>query len=373
MTKTSGVRPLQGVKIVDFSTLLPGPLATLILTEAGAEVVKIERPSGGDEMRGYEPRIGSHSANFALLNRGKTSVALDLKKPEDLSTARAIALESDVLIEQFRPGVMDRLGLSYRQLSERNPGLIYCSITGYGQTGPKAQVAAHDLNYIAEAGLLSLAVDREGMPALPPTLIADIGGGSYPAVINILLALAERRLTGSGRHLDVSMYDNVFPFMYWALGSGFAGDWPRPGRELVTGGSPRYRVYRTKDDRFLAAAPIEERFWTQFCSIVGVPESADAPTVERKIAERTAAQWQDAFSDHDVCCSIVASVEEALRDPQVAARNTFATNVAIDEQTIPALPLPLVAAYRDPEPVRQCPGLGSSSKSEGVSDFPVAR
>jgi len=148
-------------------------------------------------------------------------------------------------------------------------------------------VAAHDLNYVAEAGLLSLAVDAQGTPAMTPTPLSDIGGGSYPAVINILLALVERQQTGRGRHLDVSMSDNVFPFMYWALGSAFAGRLPQPGQELVTGGSPRYRIYGTRDGRFVAAAPIEDRFWTKFCEIVGVPETADAQTVEARLAQES--------------------------------------------------------------------------------------
>jgi len=357
--ESSDVRPLQGIRVIDFSTLLPGPLASLILAEAGADVIKIERPGTGDEMRSYEPRIGSHSTNFALLNRGKRSVALDLKKPVDLARARSLVLEADILIEQFRPGVMDRLGLSYPALAQSHPRLIYCSITGYGQTGPKAQVAAHDLNYVAESGLLSLAVDAQGTPAMTPTPLSDIGGGSYPAVINILLALAERQQTGRGRHLDVSMSDNVFPFMYWALGSAFAGRLPQPGQELVTGGSPRYRIYRTRDGRFVAAAPIEDRFWTKFCEIVEVPETADAQAVEARLAQETAAYWREKFAGHDVCCSIVASLEEALRDPQVAARGIFSRMVEADGVEVPALPLPLVAPYRDPAAARPCPELGS--------------
>ncbi|MCL4745523.1 MAG: CoA transferase [Burkholderiaceae bacterium] len=351
------VRPLQGLKVVDFSTLLPGPMASLMLVEAGAEVVKIERPGRGDEMRSYEPRFGSTSANFAMLNRGKQSLALDLKKPDDLATARALALEADIVLEQFRPGVMARLGLSYADLAVDNPRLIYCSITGYGQDGPKAQVAAHDMNYLAESGLLSLVVDRDGMPTMPMTPIADIGGGAYPAVINILLALAERQLTGRGRYLDVSMSENVFPFMYWALASSAVGQPPQPSGELITGGSPRYRIYRTKDDRFLTAAPIESQFWTRFCTLVGVAETADVATVEATIALRTAAEWQATFRGEDVCCAIVATVEEAMRDPHVIARNVFSKTVVSDQSSMPALPLPLVPAYRDPVGAMPAPKL----------------
>lgn len=350
-------RPLQGIKVVDFSTLLPGPVASLILIEAGADVVKIERPGRGDEMRSYDVRFGSLSANFAILNRGKTSLALDLKQPDDLARAKALALDADIVIEQFRPGVMARLGLSYAELAADNPRLIYCSITGYGQDGPKAQVAAHDLNYQAETGLLSLVVDREGAPSLPTTPIADIGGGAYPAVINILLALQERQATGRGRYLDISMNDNVFPFMYWALAAHGVGQPPKPGGELITGGSPRYWLYRTKDGRHLAAAPLESQFWTQFCALVGIPETADRETVQSAISLRTAAEWQKAFEGQDVCCSIVLSVDEAVRDPQVIARNVFANTVESAGQSMPALPLPLVAAYRDPVAAKPSPEL----------------
>lgn len=362
------VRPLQGLKVVDFSTLLPGPLASLMLVEAGAEVIKIERPGRGDEMRSYEPRFGALSANFALLNRGKQSLALDLKNADDLSRAKALALEADIVIEQFRPGVMARLGLSYADLAAHNPRLIYCSITGYGQDGPKAHVAAHDLNYVAESGLLSLVVDRDGKPSMPATPIADIGGGTYPAVINILLALAERQITGRGRHLDVSMSENVFPFMYWALASSAVGRSPQPSAELITGGTPRYGIYRTKDNRYLAAAPIESQFWTRFCAILGIPETADVATVELAISHRTAAEWQIAFRGEDVCCSIVASVKEAVRDPHIIARNVFSRAVESDGKRMPALALPLVPAYRDPVSARPAPKL-----SEWTLSIPVPK
>ena len=256
------MRPLEGVRVLDFSTLLPGPLATLLLAEAGAEVVKIERPGRGDDMRGYEPRLGADSVNFALLNRGKRSVALDLKSSGALDRLRPLLEQADVLVEQFRPGVMDRLGLGYEALSAIQPRLVYCAVTGYGQAGPNSGVAAHDLNYAAETGLLSIAAGNDGAPVVPAALVADIGGGTLPAVINVLLALRQRDRTGRGCKLDVSMSDNLFTFLYWALGNGHAaGLWPRPGGELVSGGSPRYQIYRTADDRFIAAAPLEEQFW----------------------------------------------------------------------------------------------------------------
>ncbi|HEX6142126.1 MAG TPA: CaiB/BaiF CoA-transferase family protein [Geminicoccaceae bacterium] len=370
--------PLDGVLVLDFSTLLPGPMATLLLAEAGAEVIKIERPDGGDEMRRYAPKLGPDSVNFGLLNRGKRSLALDLKDEAARETLRPLVERADVLVEQFRPGVMDRLGLGYAALREVNPGLIYCSITGYGQNGPKAGIAAHDLNYIAEVGLLGLSAGADGAPVVPPALIADIAGGSWPAVINILLALHERSRTGEGRHLDVSMTDNLFPFLYWALGNAFAGGgWPRPGGELVTGGSPRYAIYRTRDGRHLAAAPLEERFWRRFTELIGLAEplrddredpAATRTAIAAIIEGHDAAHWQQVFKGEDVCCSIVATLEEALSEPHVAARGLFAQELrAPDDQRIPALPLPLDAAFRGPGEAG-FPRLGEADVREFVRE-----
>jgi crotonobetainyl-CoA:carnitine CoA-transferase CaiB-like acyl-CoA transferase len=173
--------PLSGIRVLDFSTLLPGPMAGLFLVEAGAEVIKIERPGMGDEMRTYMPRLGEDSANFVLLNRGKRSIAIDLKAPDAVTRLTPLIERSDVLIEQFRPGVMDRLGLGYAALCQINPRLIYCSITGFGQTGPRRDMAAHDLNYLALAGLLSLTGGRDSAPGMPHMPIADIAAGTYPA------------------------------------------------------------------------------------------------------------------------------------------------------------------------------------------------
>ncbi|MBB4640385.1 crotonobetainyl-CoA:carnitine CoA-transferase CaiB-like acyl-CoA transferase [Rhizorhapis suberifaciens] len=244
------MQPLDGILVLDFSTLLPGPLASLLLAEAGARVVKLERPDRGDEMRTYEPKLGKSSANFVMLNRGKQSIKIDLKAPEAIARLEPLIKRADVLIEQFRPGVMDRLGLGYTQVRAINPQIIYCSITGWGQSGPKRDVAAHDLNYMAESGVLGLARDQQGAPALPPILAADIGGGTYPAMINILLALRQRDMTGLGSYLDIAMAENLFTFAYWGLAEGLGcGQWPTEGEGLVTGSSPRYQIYRTADNQ----------------------------------------------------------------------------------------------------------------------------
>jgi crotonobetainyl-CoA:carnitine CoA-transferase CaiB-like acyl-CoA transferase len=274
-------------------------------------------------------------------------------------------------VEQFRPGVMDRLGLGYAALAAINPRIVYCAITGYGQTGPKAQVAAHDLNYLATSGLLGLAAGADGAPIVPPALIADIAGGAYPAMINILLALRERDASGRGRRLDIAMADNLFTFMYWAIGNGLAaGAWPISGGELVTGGSPRYQIYRTQDGRFLAAAPLEQKFWENFCAAIGLEAQwrDDAPdpggtraAIARCIATRTAAAWRDALAGKDVCCAVVASVEEALADAHFLARGLFARQLASGGSAIPALPVPVDPAFRR-EAVLGYPALGADNE-----------
>lgn len=357
--------PLEGLLVIDFSTLLPGPLASLMLAEAGAQVVKIERPGRGDEMRTYTPKFGQDSVNFALLNRGKETIVIDLKASGAAEQLRPLLARADIVIEQFRPGVMERLGLGYDALREINPSLIYCAITGWGQSGPKAQVAAHDLNYMAEAGLIGLTRGADGAPGLPPILAADIAGGAYPAVMNILMALRRRDQTGAGCQLDIAMADNLLTFAYWGLGNGFTGaGWPQAGDDLVTGGSPRYQIYRTADGRYLAAAPIEDKFWDNFTQIIGLPLDLRAPeadpaaviaAVGRLIAERSAGDWQARFSGQDVCCSIVATLEEAVNDPQFEARGVFSQRLVSAAGEIPALPLPIAAAFRTSGARRSAP------------------
>ena len=349
-------QPLAGIRVLDFSTLLPGPLASLLLAEAGAEVVKIERPGRGDEMRSYVPKLGTDSVNFALLNRGKRSIAIDLKAPDALERLRPLIERTDVVIEQFRPGVMDRLGLGYEALRAMNPRIVYCAITGWGQNGPKADVAAHDLNYVAESGMLALAAGPDGAPVVPAALVADIAGGTYPAVINILLALRERDRTGSGCKLDIAMADNLFAFMYWAIGNGLAANqWPRPGGDLVTGGSPRYNVYRTADGKFVAAAPLEQKFWETFCELIGLDarfrndvgqEEATRREVAQRIAARSAAHWTSVFAGKDVCCTVVRTIEEALNDPHFASRGVFVRTLTARDRSLPALPVPIAERFR---------------------------
>ncbi len=315
-------RPLTGVRVLDLSTLLPGPLATLLLAEAGADVVKVERPGAGDEMRSYTPKLGNASANYAVLNRGKRAYAADLKDPAARDRVLDLAAAADVVVEQFRPGVADRLGLGYRDVNARNPAVVYCSISGFGQHGRHVATAGHDLNYLAMAGLLGVVRDSAGVPPLPPTVIADIAGGTYPAVLNILLALRSRDQTGRGTHLDVSMTHNLQMLSYGYFATHQAsGRWPVPGAELLTGGSPRYRVYPTADGGHVAVAALEQKFWDTLVELTDLPEQFhDDSGNERAVIEALAARigsypteyWRSVLAGHDACAVVVADFAEAV-------------------------------------------------------------
>ncbi|NQW10545.1 MAG: CoA transferase [Alphaproteobacteria bacterium] len=373
---TAPRKPLKGVRVLDFSTLLPGPMATLILAEAGAEVIKVERPGSGEDMRHYPPMVTEDAGtNFALLNRGKRSLALDLKDPAAIARVKALVAEAQVVVEQFRPGVMDRLGLGYEALKAINPALVYCSISGFGATGPKALLAAHDLNYMAETGILNLGADSQGQPVLPPVLVADIGAGTMPAVISILLALREAEQTGQGAYLDVAMADNLFAWGYWALGARAAGrPDPVPGGELVTGGSPRYQVYRCADGRWLACAPLESKFWANFCAVIDLPQAlrddahdpaATMAAVREIVASKPSAAWLSAFDGVDACVTLVKSLGEAAADPHFQQRGLFRGRLPAGDVPLPPLPPPIAPIYRDPDGGQSFPALGEANDVYG--------
>ncbi len=364
-------QPLWGLVVLDFTTLLPGPLATLMLAEAGAEVIKIERP-GGEELRSYAPRLNRDSAVFALLNRGKRSLVLDLKNPADQARLAPLVARADILVEQFRPGVMERLGLGYPAVRQANPRIVYCSISGYGQSGPRVREAGHDLNYIGTTGLLALNPGPADRPSVPPALVADIGGGSFPALINILLALRQRDRTGGGCHLDIAMTDAMFTFAWHALAAGqVSGRYPSPGEAPLAGGSPRYQLYPTRDGALVACAALEQKFWQAFCAAIGlrsalIDDAAD-PTatraaVARLIAARPAAEWRPILAAADCCATIVVSLEEALCDPHFVARGLFEHRVVGEDGTaIMALPVPIAPAFRDDTVDKAPPRLGETS------------
>jgi crotonobetainyl-CoA:carnitine CoA-transferase CaiB-like acyl-CoA transferase len=314
-------KPLDGVRVLDFSTLLPGPMASAMLRRQGATITKIERP-GGEEMRSFPPQANGRPVLYDYLNKDKQIIEIDLKSSEAVERLRPLVAESHILIEQFRPGVMGRLGLGYGLMRAVNPSLVYVSITGFGQHGPRAREAGHDITYQAMSGLLSLSLDPDAATALPPSVIADIAGGAMRAVTEILLALRVAERTGHGAHIDISMTGGLSPFLWHQLAEIEAGLAPSGGgRGLLNGGSPRYRLYRTQDGRHLAVGAIEEKFWSVCCERIGLPEElrpASAPAHEAisalaaLIAARPASHWREILESADCCCAIVATVEEAI-------------------------------------------------------------
>ncbi|WP_417683848.1 CaiB/BaiF CoA transferase family protein [Roseibium sp.] len=325
-------KPLSGITVLDFTTLLPGPLATLMLCAAGARVIKIERP-GGEDMRRFPPFSEGKSLLFEQLNRGKEIVEADLKTAKGRDVVETLLDEADVIVEQFRPGVMDRMGFGYDALQSRFPGMIYCSITGFGQAGERAHQAGHDLNYLAVSGLLAQSCGTGTAPVLPPAQIADIGGGSMPAVMNILLALLQRQQTGKGCHIDIAMTEAMFTFAVFAHAQSAAGlKVPEYGTGLLTGGSPRYRIYPARDGRLIAVAALEEKFWAALCDLLSIPEAlrddradpdATAAAIGSAMLTRDSATWDQLFRETDCCATLVASFEEARRDPAFADRGLF--------------------------------------------------
>jgi alpha-methylacyl-CoA racemase len=349
----SGLPALAGITVLDLSTRLPGPLATLMLAQAGARVIKIERPPG-EEFRDYHPRVDGMSAHYAWLNRGKECLTLDFRSDEGRQRFEALLSKADILIEQFRPGVMVRLGLGFKDLSARHPRLIYCAITGYGRNDDRSKEAAHDLNYQASAGLVGSAPrDARGVPALPSVLLGDIAGGTYPAVMSILMAVLQRNHSGQGQFLDIAMARNIEVFSFWATILGhITGQWPTPGAGRHTGGSPRYNVYAARDGRLLAVGALEDRFWQNFLEGIGLSlppgfEQADPQgvigLVAQKIATEDADFWIKRLEGRDTCCNLAPGLEET----QASSHAAGALAAAADGKAMPwpVIPLPVAPQF----------------------------
>ncbi len=330
---TVEMTPLSGIKVLDLSRLLPGPFASLALADMGAAVDKIEDPGGGDYLRHMPPQIEGISSIFLALNRGKRSAVLDLKKPEARALFLRMVKTYDVLLEQFRPGVLDRLGLSHETLLAANPKLVICALTGYGQTGPLAKKAGHDLNYLARAGVLAF----QGPPGAPPTppgfQLADVSGGLY-AVIGILGALRERDRSGKGAVVDVSMLESAMGFAMSGIGALFGGQTPARGNEPLSGGIAPYNTYATKDGKYVTLASLEPKFWMGFASAVGLnaemgalmpgPHQAELKAKLTEVfAGRTRAEWEAFSAQHDVCLEPVLEANELMQDAHIRARGLF--------------------------------------------------
>ncbi len=334
------VLPLAGIKVLDLSRYLPGPFCTQMLADFGAEVIKIE-DLGGDLMRHVPPMIEGESAGFYSVNRNKKSVTLNLKTEEGKAIFKKLVSSSDVVVDQFRPGVMDKMGLGYDQLRQVNEGIIYCSITGYGLNGPLRDAAGHDLNYLSLAGITGLNGTYQGMPAICGMQIADIAGGTLYAIIAILLALTSRQKTGQGQLCDIAMMDGSISLLALTLGqwSGW-GKLPEMGDDLLSGGYAFYQVYRTKDDKFVSLGALEEKFWAGFCNKLGKPNYVKQQfdkslqrdmiaQIQMLMQEKTRDEWVEYFADSDICFTPILSLEEMCEHPQVLARDMIVklTNV----------------------------------------------
>ncbi|HZC05166.1 MAG TPA: CaiB/BaiF CoA-transferase family protein [Ktedonobacterales bacterium] len=333
------ISPLTGLRALDLTRLLPGPFAGQMLTELGAETLKVEEINGGDGGRTLAPRVNGVGLGFLVSNRGKCSAALNLKDAEGHAAFLRLVDRADILLEGFRPGVMARLGLGYDTLLARNPRLIICAITGYGQDGPYQQRAGHDVNYLGYAGLLAHLARPGAPPPLPGPLFADIGGGAMMAVIGVLAALVARGVTGRGQVVDVSMLDGslaLAPVLMAPLLYGLPE--AMPGSAPLTGALPGYNVYETADGRYVTLGALEPKFWAEFCARVGRPDLTshhiprDAADRDATIGElvalfrtRARAEWLALLADTDSCVGPVNTLAEALADPQIQARGVVAS------------------------------------------------
>jgi alpha-methylacyl-CoA racemase len=355
---------LAGIRVLDLTRLLPGAFCTMLLGDQGADVIKVEEPGTGDYMRWMPPLREGQGVIFNSLNRNKRSITLNLKSEAGRELFKQLVATADVVVEGNRPGVMDRLGLGWQTLGALRPGLILCSITGYGQDGPFALRAGHDLNYMAIAGALSLNAPRGEAPHPLGVQVADIGGGGLGAAAAILAALLGVARGGAGRHLDVSMTDGALSWLAMPVAEAFAGgDEPLGGRTRLTGEFPCYRVYECADGRFLSVGALEPKFWSALVEAVGRPDlagrhldaSAEAHAeLEAVFRAKGRDEWAAQLDGLDVCVEPVLSLAEAERHPQVAARGLI-QHQPTGTEVAPAVPLPEGWRRLDP------PALGAQT------------
>jgi crotonobetainyl-CoA:carnitine CoA-transferase CaiB-like acyl-CoA transferase len=356
--------PLAGLRILDLTRLLPGGYCTLLLADLGADVVKVEEPGRGDYIRWSPPLVDGVSAAHRALNRGKRSITLNLKAPEAPGVLAMLAEAADVLVESFRPGVMERLGAGHETLADRNPRLVYCAITGYGQDGPYRDRVGHDINYMGYGAGLWLGGPSGGEPTLPGVQVGDVGGGGLMAAVGILAALQERQRTGRGRFVDIAMLDGVVSWLSIHLGNDLAEPGMFDGMRPLSGDLACYRVYRTRDGRHVTVGALEGQFWRALCETLGRPELVEdqfAPPgrqaelvdiLQSDFDTKTRDEWLDVFADVQACVGPVNALDETAADPQVRHREMIAEvdGVAVG----PASPIKLdgsatVAATAAPE------------------------
>ncbi len=350
--------------------MLPGPFASMMLADLGAEVIKVEEPKIGDPTRWSPPVVGNQSAAFIQVNRNKKSIAIDLKQAEGRDIFLKLASRADCVLEQFRPGVVDRLGIGYKSVSEINPRIVYCSLTGFGQTGPHAARSGHDLNYLALAGVLGLTTDERGKPVIPGVQVADLAGGMI-AAFAMLAALLAREKTGRGQYVDVSMFDVMLSMLAVPAAHEFAGKQiPVAGRYGLTGAYPFYNVYETSDGRFMTLGALEPKFWANFCHTVGrddlIPRQFDAgdarenlfEEVRRIFKSKSQAEWIELMRDADCCCEPVLAMAEAFEHAQTVAREMILDVAHTSAGRIKQLGFAYKMSDTSPRVSEQSPALG---------------
>ncbi|GIW48401.1 MAG: CoA transferase [Deltaproteobacteria bacterium] len=359
--------PLEGMKVLDLTRLIPGGFATLILADLGAEVLKIEDTNSGDYARWIEPDVGGFGCYFAALNRNKKSIRLNLKTEQGKEIFKKLIKNGyDIIVESFRPGVMDRLGIGYSVLKEINPGVIYCAITGYGQTGPKRKRALHDLNCMSVSGLLGIT--GEDLPPIPG--IADAASSLF-SVIAILGAFISREKDGKGRFIDVSMTESVISFFSFHLVKYMVdGKLPEVRNTDFTGKFPCYEIYKTKDERYISVAILEEKFWRNFCLAVGredlVEKQYDSSKetkdeVARIFQSKTRSEWEQIAEKFDFCLEPVLNFKEVLNHPQLRYRNLF-FEINHGGKKIPQIRLPFIVSELDRVPANPPPVWGENTE-----------
>jgi crotonobetainyl-CoA:carnitine CoA-transferase CaiB-like acyl-CoA transferase len=342
--------PLSGVRILDLTRLLPGGVLGALLSDLGADVIKVEEPTQGDYMRWDEPRIGDESAYSWIVGRGKRSVGLDLKDPRGVAMFLRMADDADIVIEGFRPGVVDRLGVGFDAVKARNPRIVYASLTGYGSDGAMRDVAGHDINYIARAGVLGMTGTPDGRVTMPGVQVGDLGGATMLG-IGILAALHHATRTGEGLRVEVAMYDAALAWTSIHAGAYFAsGQIPDPGRMLLNGQVPCYNVYECSDGRYLAVGAVEPKFWENFCRAVGredlIPRQMDEDArsdTAALIATRSRDEWVRLLEGVDACVAPVLNLGEALEDPLAGERGMVQPGVLRQgsDATAPTLGTPI--------------------------------
>ncbi len=342
-------KPLHGVRVLDLTRLLPGPMATMHLADMGADVIKIEDTGAGDYARTMGRMREGMTELFRLINRNKRALRLDLKAAAGRDVFLRLAKDADVIVEGFRPGVMDKLGVSYAAINAINPRIVYCSITGYGQDGPYALRAGHDINYIGYAGVGEQIGAEGGAPVVPNFQIADLLGGTLTPAMGILAALVDARTSGKGRHVDVAMADAVLAHAVFPLvGLLDQGHSPERGTQMLSGGLPCYNVYATSDSRHMAVGALEPKFWHTLCDALGCPElkaehfvfGSRAASVKAHLAEifgaQSQAHWTEKLAHLDCCVSPILTIEESLQNEQFRARGMVA-----EENGAPRVALPV--------------------------------